>query len=106
MKLQLLVQVNISIYLTYCTYTRTHTHTHPSLYPGAMCLLYGNISLQEVNNVIEETSQEVVSNLPRVLRDIDGIKHEAAMLQEQMKNIKQDVQKVSLTYSVGVLSII
>jgi len=71
-----------------------------------MCLLYGNISLQEVNNVIEETSQEVVSNLPRVLRDIDGIKHEAAMLQEQMKNIKQDVQKVSLTYSVGVLSII
>lgn len=47
-----------------------------------------------MNNVIEETSQEVVSNLPRVLRDIEAIKQEASLLQEQMKHIKQDVQKV------------
>ena len=47
-----------------------------------------------MNNVIEEASQEVVSNLPRVLRDIEAIKQEASLLQEQMKHIKQDVQKV------------
>jgi len=39
---------------------------------------------QEVNNVIEETSQEVVSNLPRVLRDIEVVKQEALLLQEQV----------------------
>lgn len=52
------------------------------------------ISIQEVNNVIEETSQEVVSNLPRVLRDIEVVKQEASILQDQMKAIKQDVEKV------------
>ncbi|XP_067938360.1 conserved oligomeric Golgi complex subunit 7-like [Watersipora subatra] len=50
--------------------------------------------VQEVNSVIEETSREVVSNLPRVLRDVETIKQEAALLQDQMKHIKQDVQKV------------
>lgn len=44
--------------------------------------------------MIEETSQEVVSNLPRVLRDVEAIKQESSLLQDQMKHIKQDVQKV------------
>ena len=52
--------------------------------------------VQEVNSVIEETSQEVVSNLPRVLRDIEIVKQEAVILQDQMKAIKQDVEKVRL----------
>lgn len=44
--------------------------------------------------MIEETSREVVSNLPRVLRDVEAIKQEARLLQDQMKHIKQDVRKV------------
>ena len=37
----------------------------------------------------------MVSNLPRVLRDVEVIKQEASLLQEQMRHIKHDVQKVS-----------
>lgn len=50
--------------------------------------------IQEVNNIIEETSQQAVQNLPRVIRELDAVKQEAALLQDQMKMVKQDIQKV------------
>ncbi|XP_060062709.1 conserved oligomeric Golgi complex subunit 7-like isoform X2 [Ylistrum balloti] len=50
--------------------------------------------IQEVNNVIEETSQQAVQNLPRVMRELDAVKQESSLLQEQMKMVKQDIQKV------------
>lgn len=50
--------------------------------------------IQEVNNVIEESSQQAVQNLPRVMRELDAVKQESALLQDQMKMVKQDIQKV------------
>ncbi|XP_056005871.1 conserved oligomeric Golgi complex subunit 7-like isoform X3 [Ostrea edulis] len=50
--------------------------------------------IQEVNNIIEETSQQSVQNLPRVMRELDAVKQEAALLQDQMKMVKEDIQKV------------
>ncbi|XP_070574008.1 conserved oligomeric Golgi complex subunit 7-like isoform X2 [Ptychodera flava] len=50
--------------------------------------------IQEVNNSIEETSQQALQNLPRVLRDIEAVKQEATFLQEQMQMVKEDIKKV------------
>ncbi|XP_014661892.1 PREDICTED: conserved oligomeric Golgi complex subunit 7-like isoform X2 [Priapulus caudatus] len=50
--------------------------------------------VQELNNSLEETSIQAVQNLPRVLRDIDSVRQEAAMLQEQMRLVAEDIQKV------------
>ncbi|KAL5022632.1 hypothetical protein ScPMuIL_001787 [Solemya velum] len=50
--------------------------------------------IQEVNHVIEESSQQAIQNLPRVMREIDAVRQEAALLQDQMKSVKQDIQKV------------
>ncbi|XP_077983120.1 conserved oligomeric Golgi complex subunit 7-like [Glandiceps talaboti] len=50
--------------------------------------------IQEVNNSIEETSQQALQNLPRVLRDIEAVKQEATLLQEQMQMVKEDIKKV------------
>lgn len=50
--------------------------------------------IQEVNNVIEEASQQAIQNLPRVMREIEAVKQEAALLREQMGVVKQDIQKV------------
>lgn len=81
--------------------------------------------IQEVNNSLEETSIQSVQNLhryvhtevfvmmknycvvrisvwrpfllvDRVLRDIDAVRQEAAMLQEQMRLVAEDIQKVGV----------
>ncbi|XP_071838113.1 conserved oligomeric Golgi complex subunit 7-like isoform X2 [Apostichopus japonicus] len=50
--------------------------------------------IQEVNNSLEETSQQALQNLPRVLRDVEAVKQEALFLKEQMQLVKADIKKV------------
>ncbi|CAH1780014.1 unnamed protein product [Owenia fusiformis] len=50
--------------------------------------------IQEVNNVIEEGSQQALQNMPRVLREIDAVTSEAKLLQDQMRAVKEDIEKV------------
>ncbi|KAK3085428.1 hypothetical protein FSP39_003139 [Pinctada imbricata] len=52
--------------------------------------------IQEVNNVVEDSSQQAIQNLPRVIRELDAVKQEAALLQDQMKMVKEDIQKMLL----------
>lgn len=52
------------------------------------------VFIQEVNNVLEEASQQALQNLPRVVRELGAVKQEAFLLQEQMRTVKQDIQKV------------
>ncbi|XP_071513541.1 conserved oligomeric Golgi complex subunit 7 [Panulirus ornatus] len=52
------------------------------------------LAIQEVNNALEETSQQVVSSIPRVLRDIESLGHEVAVLKNQMNSVRQDIEKV------------
>ncbi|CAL1543486.1 unnamed protein product [Lymnaea stagnalis] len=52
------------------------------------------VFIQEVNNILEEASQQALQNLPRVVRELDAVKQEAALLQDQMRVVKQDIQKV------------
>ncbi|RUS78612.1 hypothetical protein EGW08_013618 [Elysia chlorotica] len=52
------------------------------------------VFIQEVNNVLEEASQQALQNLPRVVRELGAVKQEASLLQDQMRTVKHDIQKV------------
>ncbi|CAF1091088.1 unnamed protein product [Didymodactylos carnosus] len=49
--------------------------------------------IQEMNNSIEETSQQAIQHFPRVMREVDLLKHDATLLQEQMRSVRGDIQK-------------
>ncbi|XP_031568834.1 conserved oligomeric Golgi complex subunit 7-like [Actinia tenebrosa] len=50
--------------------------------------------IQEVNNALEETSVQSVNSIPRVMREIENLRHEASLLKEQMNMVKEDIKKV------------
>ncbi|XP_012250674.2 conserved oligomeric Golgi complex subunit 7 [Athalia rosae] len=50
--------------------------------------------VQQVNGALEETSQSVLSGLPRVLRDTQVLQQEALLLREKMVAVKQEIAKV------------
>ena len=50
--------------------------------------------IKEINNSIDETSQQTVQNFPRILREIDVLKQESYMLKEQLKSVRDDLIKV------------
>lgn len=50
--------------------------------------------VQQVNGALEETSQSVLSSLPRVLRDTQILQLEALALREKMVVVKQEIEKV------------
>ncbi|CAF0799881.1 unnamed protein product [Rotaria sordida] len=62
--------------------------------------------IQEMNNSIEETSQQAVQQFPRVLREIDVLRHEATLLQEQMRTVRGDIQKVNQDTADGMRNLI
>ncbi|XP_018407840.1 PREDICTED: conserved oligomeric Golgi complex subunit 7 [Nanorana parkeri] len=49
--------------------------------------------IQEVNNSVEESSHQALQNMPRVLRDVEALRQEAAFLKEQMILVKEDIKK-------------
>ncbi|XP_078039653.1 conserved oligomeric Golgi complex subunit 7 isoform X2 [Augochlora pura] len=49
--------------------------------------------VQQVNGALEETSQSVLSSLPRVLRDTQLLQLEALALREKMVAVKQEIEK-------------
>jgi len=50
--------------------------------------------IQEVNNVVEESCQQAIQNLPRVMRELEAVQQEALLLQDQMTAVRTDIQKV------------
>ncbi|CAK9812034.1 Conserved oligomeric Golgi complex subunit 7 [Anthophora plagiata] len=50
--------------------------------------------VQQVNGALEETSQSVLSSLPRVLRDTQLLQQEALALREKMVVVKHEIEKV------------
>ncbi|XP_005105726.1 conserved oligomeric Golgi complex subunit 7 [Aplysia californica] len=64
------------------------------------------VFIQEVNNVLEEASQQALQNLPRVVRELDAIKQESSLLQDQMRIVKQDIQKVEQDTSQSMQSLL
>lgn len=52
------------------------------------------LMIQKVNSALEDTAQQVLQSLPRVLREVETMRQEAQLLQEQMKTVKEDFIKV------------
>ena len=50
--------------------------------------------VQQVNGALEETSQSVLSSMPRVLRDTQLLQQEALALQDKMVVVKQEIANV------------
>lgn len=50
--------------------------------------------VQQINGALEETSQSVLSSLPRVLRDTQLLQQEALALRGKMVAVKQEIEKV------------
>lgn len=50
--------------------------------------------VQQVNSALEDTSQQVLQSLPRIIRDSEMLHQEALLLQEKMKSIKEEIAKV------------
>ncbi|XP_020281658.1 conserved oligomeric Golgi complex subunit 7 isoform X1 [Pseudomyrmex gracilis] len=50
--------------------------------------------VQQVNGALEETSQSVLSSLPRILRDTQLLQQETLALREKMVSVKQEIAKV------------
>ncbi|XP_036140940.1 conserved oligomeric Golgi complex subunit 7 isoform X1 [Monomorium pharaonis] len=50
--------------------------------------------VQQVNGALEETSQSVLSSLPRILRDTQLLQQETLALREKMVAVKQEIAKI------------
>lgn len=72
--------------------------------------------IQELNKAVEDTSMQMLNNLPRyrfitmsivtwsirtnrVLRDVESVRQEASLLKEQMMVVKEDIKRVSSSTS-------
>nr|CAD7404092.1 unnamed protein product [Timema poppensis] len=50
--------------------------------------------VQQVNSALEDTSQQVLQSLPRVMRDTELLHQEALLLWEKMQLVKVEIAKV------------
>lgn len=62
--------------------------------------------IQEMNNALEETAQQVQQNLPRVLRDVETMQQEAALLKLQMAAVQKDIAKVEKESSTSMKTLL
>lgn len=50
--------------------------------------------MQQVNSSLEDASQNVLSSLPRILRDTKTLQQEALLLKQKMADVKEEIAKV------------
>lgn len=61
--------------------------------------------VQQVNGTLEETSQSVLSSMPRVLRDAQLLQQEAQSLMDKMATVKHEIANVSFVFVRNIISI-
>ncbi|KAJ8969531.1 hypothetical protein NQ314_001714 [Rhamnusium bicolor] len=50
--------------------------------------------VQQVNNALEETSQQVLASLPKIMRDTKNLQQEALVLKEKMAIVRDEIEKI------------
>ncbi|XP_057670928.1 conserved oligomeric Golgi complex subunit 7 [Diorhabda carinulata] len=50
--------------------------------------------VQQVNNALEDTSQQVLASLPKILRDVKSLQQEAVLLKEKMATVRAEIEKI------------
>ncbi|BES98168.1 oligomeric golgi complex [Nesidiocoris tenuis] len=61
--------------------------------------------VQQVNGAIEETSEHVMKNIPRVMHDADMIQKEAVMLEKKMQIVKEEINKIQRDTAASMASL-
>lgn len=62
--------------------------------------------IQEMNSALEETAQQVQQNLPRVLREVETMQQEAALLKLQMASVQKEIAKVEQDSSTSMKTLL
>lgn len=60
---------------------------------------------QQINTELEENSQNVMNNLPRVLHDIENVTKEATVLKQKMSSVKQEIANVEKNTGASIESL-
>ncbi|KAJ8983014.1 hypothetical protein NQ317_014311 [Molorchus minor] len=50
--------------------------------------------VQQVNNALEETSQQVLASLPKIVHDTKNLQQEALVLKEKMAVVRKEIEKI------------
>lgn len=50
--------------------------------------------VQQVNNSLENSSQQVLASLPKIMRDAKVLQEEALVLKEKMGQVKQEIVQI------------
>lgn len=50
--------------------------------------------VQQVNAALEQTSQQVLVSLPKIMRDTENLQHEALLLKEKLNIVKEEIIKI------------
>lgn len=62
--------------------------------------------VQEVNNSLEETAQQMIHNLPKVMRETESLSRDSCVLREQMQTIKQKLSQMESESSKSMQTLI
>lgn len=52
------------------------------------------LCVQQVNSALEDTSQQVLMSLPKIIRDTKNLYQEAAVLKEKMATVRSEIVKI------------
>ncbi|XP_018329117.1 conserved oligomeric Golgi complex subunit 7 isoform X2 [Agrilus planipennis] len=50
--------------------------------------------VQQINSVLEQTSEQILTSLPKIMRDTKNLQEEALILREKMESVKEEIFKV------------
>lgn len=50
--------------------------------------------VQQVNSALEQTSQQVLVSLPKIMRDTQNLQQEALLLKEKLATVKEEIDKI------------
>ncbi|KAF2904970.1 hypothetical protein ILUMI_01213 [Ignelater luminosus] len=50
--------------------------------------------VQQVNSALEQTSQQVLVSLPKIMRDTQNLQQEALLLKEKLATVKEEINKI------------
>lgn len=64
------------------------------------------LHLQEVNSSLEDSTTSLLSDIPRVVTEIQGLNNEAVLLRNQMSLVKCDINKVQEETSESMSSVV
>ncbi|XP_060524695.1 conserved oligomeric Golgi complex subunit 7 [Cylas formicarius] len=61
--------------------------------------------VQQVNKALENTSQQTLTMMPKIIRDTKALQEEAIILKEKMEQVKEDIIKIELDTTKSINSI-